>query len=219
MMWRYDERFPPGSQPFFYGCSGFVLLVVLQVVGCGLGPAGVAAAVALTLIAGAIMTLWLGAIVAWGASGQIGSLHVILGFTGTGRRFLWPLAFIPFPMLLMEYEILHSKLGSNAFVDVTGWTMSPQVVMYTMGLFTLAWLFGVVLLWYQVKAMRNKHDPVLPAVWPRSRLHHSGALPGMWQNPVVVGPEALSVRVQARLLCQGMFPEKHDRECAQGRTE
>ena len=156
MMWRYDERFPPSSQPFFYGCAGFILVLVpLQAVGGLLDPAALVSAVVLTLIAGTIMTLWLGAIVVRGASGQIGALHVILGFTRHGRRLLWGMGLMPFSVLLTEYVILSLKISSNAFVDVTGWTMTAQVVMYTMGLITLAWVFGVVLLWYQVEAMRR----------------------------------------------------------------
>jgi len=156
MMWRYDERFPPSSQPFFYGCAGFILVLVpLQAVGGLLDPAALVSAVVLTLIAGTIMTLWLGSIVVRGASGQIGALHVILGFTRHGRRLLWGMGLMPFSVLLTEYVILSLKISSNAFVDVTGWTMTAQLVMYTMGLITLAWVFGVVLLWYQVEAMRR----------------------------------------------------------------
>lgn len=155
MMWRYDERFSPGSQPFFYGCAGFILLFVLQIMGGVFGPAGIVGGVALTLIAGAIMTLWLTTIVVRGASGQIGALHAILGFTEHGRRFFGALAFIPFFIFYAEYTILHTKLGPNAFVDVTGWKISREAVMFTAVLFTLVWLFNLIVLWFQVKAMRT----------------------------------------------------------------
>lgn len=155
MMWRYDERFPPGSQPFFYGCAGFFLLFLLQTMGGVFGPAGIVGGAVLILIAGAIMTLWLATIVVRGASGEIGALHAILGFTKRGRRFLWPVVLITFSMFYLECAILRTTVVSNAFVDVTGWTMSSQVVMYTMGLFILVWLFNIIVLWYQVKAMRT----------------------------------------------------------------
>ena len=48
MMWRYDEKFSPGSQPFFYGCAGFILLFVLQIMGGVFGPAGIVGGVVLT---------------------------------------------------------------------------------------------------------------------------------------------------------------------------
>lgn len=119
------------------------------------GPAGIVGGAVLILITGAIMTLWLATIVVRGASGEIGALHAILGFTETGRRFLRGLVLITFSMFYLECAILRSTVVSNAFVDVTGWTMSSQVMMYTMGLFILVWLFNIIVLWYQVKAMRT----------------------------------------------------------------
>ena len=65
----------------------------------------------------------------------------------TDKRFFWVLVFIPFSMLLMESQILPAKLGPNAFVDVTGWKMSREAVVFTAVLFTLLWLFNIIVLW------------------------------------------------------------------------
>ena len=148
-----DEPFTPGRHAFFYGCVGFLLLFLLQVVALGLGVAPITVgAIVLTLLSGAVLTTWLGAIVVRGARGAATALHVVLGCTHSGQRFLWSLGLTPFPMLLFEYEIW-TAVGSATVGDVTGLPVAGELIMAVSVLLVVGWLLGVTLLWYQATAV------------------------------------------------------------------
>lgn len=148
-----DEPFTPGTHAFFHGCVGFLLVFLGQVAALGMGLEPIAVgSIMLTLFTGAGLTAWLGSILARGARGGTTPLHVVLGGTRTGRRFLWSLGLVPFPMLWLEYRIW-SAVGEDGFAEVTGVPMARGLIMAAAVLLVTAWLLEVILLWFQATAV------------------------------------------------------------------
>ena len=150
-----DEPFTPGTHAFFHGCVGFVLVFLMQVVALGLSVAPITVgSIVLTLLTGAVLTAWLGAIVVRGARGDATALHVVLGCTHSGRRFLWSLGLTPFPMLWLEYRIW-TAVGPDTVADVTGLPVASELIMAASLLLVTAWLLGIILLWFQSTTLRG----------------------------------------------------------------
>ena len=150
-----DEPFTPGTHAFFYGCAGFLLVFLVQMAALGLGVAPITVgSIVLTLLTGAGLSAWLGTIVVRGARGDATALHVVLGCTHSGRRFLCSLGLMPFPMLLLEYKIW-TAVGPDTLADVTGLPVASELIMAASLLLVTAWLLGIILLWFQSTSLRG----------------------------------------------------------------
>lgn len=150
-----DEPFTPGTHALFHGCVGFLLVFLAQAAALGLGVAPITVgSIVLTLLTGSVLTAWLGAIVVRGARGDATALHVVLGCTNSGRRFLWSLGLTPFPILWLEYRIW-TAVGPDTFAEVTGLPVASELIMAASLLLVTTWLLGIILLWFQSTTLRG----------------------------------------------------------------